>query len=190
MTDKYRLMRAEKANYPVKMMARVLGASRSGFYSRLAKGEPDDPWAGLRAEVERVWLESDRTFGARFVLAFLPEEFAGTTLYHVRKCMGELGIRGIAPNSKKRTTVPDEGTPARPTTTSSAPTWPIPSSSTCSTASSARLSAVSEDGLRAALDERIDETAGLGPCLVVSRALRRHEAAICVELDQLACGGA
>ena len=79
---------------------------------------------------------------------------------------------------------------SRPTTTSSAPTWPIPSSSTCSTASSAWLSAVSEDGLRAALDERIDETAGLGPCLVVSRALRRHEAAICVELDQLACGGA
>jgi hypothetical protein len=107
-TDKYRLMRAEKANYAVKMMSRVLKVSRSGFYSWLARGEPDDPWAGLRAEVKRVWLESDRTFGARLVLAFLPEELAGTTLYRVRKCMRELGIRGIAPNSKKRTTIPDE----------------------------------------------------------------------------------
>ena len=76
MTDRYRLMRAEKANYTVKMMARVLEVSRSGFYSWLSKGEPDDPWAGLREAVQRVWLESDRTFGARFVLAFLPEEFA------------------------------------------------------------------------------------------------------------------
>ena len=56
-------MRAEKDKYPVSMMARTLKVSRSGFYSWLAKGEPDDPWAGLRAEVERVWLGSDRTFG-------------------------------------------------------------------------------------------------------------------------------
>lgn len=46
------------------------------------------------------------------MLAFLPEEFAGTTLYRVRKCMKELGIRGIAPNSKKRTTIPNEDAPA------------------------------------------------------------------------------
>lgn len=99
-------MRAEKDSYPVKMMARVLEVSRSGFYSWLAKGEPDDPWAGLRAglraEMKRVWLESDRTFGARFVLAFLPEEFAGTTLYRVRKCMKELGIRGNRPELQRR----------------------------------------------------------------------------------------
>ena len=32
MSDRYRLMLAERANYDVKMMARVLGVSRSGFY--------------------------------------------------------------------------------------------------------------------------------------------------------------
>ena len=126
MTDKYRLMRAEKANYTVKMMARVLKVSRSGFYSWLARGEPDDPWAELRAEVKRVWLESDRIFGARSVLAFLPKEFAGTTLYRVRKCMKELGIRGIAPNSKKRTTIPDEAAPARPDLIKRDFTSPVP----------------------------------------------------------------
>ncbi|EEZ62285.1 hypothetical protein HMPREF0762_00383, partial [Slackia exigua ATCC 700122] len=102
-------MRAEKDSYPVKMMARVLEVSRSGFYSWLAKGEPDDPWAGLRAEVKRVWLESDRTFGARFVLAFLPEEFAGTTLYRVRKCMKELGIRGNRPELQEEGHDPRRG---------------------------------------------------------------------------------
>lgn len=35
-------------------------------------------------------------------------------LYRVRKCMKELGIRGIAPNSKKRTAILDEDAPARP----------------------------------------------------------------------------
>ena len=119
-------MRAEKGNYPVKMMARVLKVSRSGFYSWLARGEPDDPWARLRAEVKRVWLESDRIFGARSVLAFLPDEFAGTTLYRVRKCMRELGIRGIAPNSRKRTTIPDEGAPSRPDLVRRDFTSPVP----------------------------------------------------------------
>lgn len=126
MNDKYRLMRAEKANFTVKMMARALKVSRSGFYSWLAKGEPEDPWTGLREAVWRVWLESDRTFGARFVHAFLPDEFAGTTLYRVRKCMKELGIRGIAPNSKKRTTIPDEGAPARPDLVNRDFTSPVP----------------------------------------------------------------
>ena len=119
-------MRAEKGNYPAKMMARVLKVSRSGFYSWLARGEPDDPWARLRAEVKRVWLESDRIFGARSVLAFLPDEFAGTTLDRVRKCMRELGIRGIAPNSRKRTTIPDEGAPSRPDLVRRDFTSPVP----------------------------------------------------------------
>ena len=96
------------------MMARVPKASRSGSCSRLAKGGPDDPWADLREAVRRVRLESDRIFGARFVLAFLPEQFAGTTPCRVRKCMKELGIRGIAPSSKKRTTIPGGDAPARP----------------------------------------------------------------------------
>ena len=126
MTDKYRLVRAEKGNYPVKMMARVLEVARSGFYSWLSKGAPEDPWAGLREAVRRVWLESDRIFGARFVLAFLPEGFSGTTLYRMRKCMRELGIRGIAPNSRKRTTVPDEGAPERPDLVRRDFTSPVP----------------------------------------------------------------
>lgn len=33
-------MLAEKAEFPVKMMARVLGVSRSGFYSWLSNGCP------------------------------------------------------------------------------------------------------------------------------------------------------
>lgn len=108
-------MRAEKAHYPVTMMARVLKVSRSGFYSWLARGEPDDPWAGPREAVRRVWLESDRTFGARFVRAFLPAEFAGATLYRVRKLMRELGIRGVAPTPRSARRSPTRTRPPGPT---------------------------------------------------------------------------
>ncbi len=41
-------------------------------------------------------------------------EFAGTTRCRVRKCMSELGIRGICPNAPERTTVPDPEAPERP----------------------------------------------------------------------------
>lgn len=107
-------MEAERASFPVKMMARLLGVSRSGFYDWLARGDAPDPWSGLRERVRRLWVESDRTFGARMLRAMLPAEHERATLYRVRKLMRELGIRGVAPNSKKRTTVPDEGAPPRP----------------------------------------------------------------------------
>ena len=100
-------MLAEKAEFPVKMMARVLGVSRSGFYSWLSNGCPREDWSAEREAVRRVWLESDRRFGFRFVKCFLPGEFSGLTLYRVRRLMRELGIRGCTPNARKRTTIPD-----------------------------------------------------------------------------------
>ena len=107
-------MLAEKAEFPVKLMARVLGASRSGFYSWPANGCPEDDWSAEREAVRHAWLESDRRFGFRFVKRFLPGEFSGPTLYRVRKLMRGLGIRGCTPNAKKRTTIPDPKARPRP----------------------------------------------------------------------------
>lgn len=125
MSQRYELILEEKANFPVKMTARLLRVSRSGFYSWLARRR-GDPWAGLRGEVERIWLESGRRFGARSVLHTLPPEFDGTTLYRVRKVMRELGIRGIRANRRKRTTVPDEGAASRPDLVGRDFTSPVP----------------------------------------------------------------
>ena len=60
---RYRLMLEEKAGFPVSLMARILGVSRSGFYSWLANGCPEDDWSAERDAVMRVRLESDRRFG-------------------------------------------------------------------------------------------------------------------------------
>lgn len=107
MSERYALMHAEKANYPVKMMARLLEVSRSGFYEWEKRGGPADKWAAARDAVARVWLESDGRFGFRLVRAAMPEEFSHLTLYRVRKLMRELGMRGCTPNASKRTTIRD-----------------------------------------------------------------------------------
>ena len=91
------------------MMARLLEVSRSGFYSLLTNVASTDDWGHVRDAVERVWLESDRRFGARMVHAFLPPELGTVTLYRVHKCMRELGTRGVTPNAKKCNMIPDEG---------------------------------------------------------------------------------
>lgn len=41
-------MLAEKAGFLVKMMARVLGVSRSGFYAWLARSRSEDDWSAER----------------------------------------------------------------------------------------------------------------------------------------------
>lgn len=120
-------MDAEKANHSVTLMARVLGVSRSGYYAWASRpGAGADPWAGLRAEVERVWLASERRYGARSVLHALPGAFAGTTLYRVRKVMRELGIQGVHPRTRRSTTKADPDAPGRPDLVRRDFTSPVP----------------------------------------------------------------
>lgn len=107
-------MEAERANYPIAMMARLLCVSRSGFYSWLKRPESEDPWCDLRVQIERLWLESDKVFGARKIHARLPVSESDATLYRVRKCMQELGIAGCQPRSSKKTTIPDPNAVKRP----------------------------------------------------------------------------
>ena len=53
------------------MMARLLGVSRSGYYSWVDAGGPRDPLAGLKDVVMGLWADSDGTFGWRRVKAEL-----------------------------------------------------------------------------------------------------------------------
>ncbi len=114
MAERYRLMLAEKGSFPVKMMAGVLEVSRSGFYSWLKNGAPEDGWPDVRDAVLRTWKESGCRLGARFIRCLLPAEHSATTLCGIRKCMRELGIRGCTPFKSKRTAIPDESAKPKP----------------------------------------------------------------------------
>ncbi|MBP3884288.1 MAG: hypothetical protein J6D54_05050 [Olsenella sp.] len=54
-------MRTERANHAATMMARLPGVSALGFYAWLKRGEDDDPWVALKAEMERVGLRRRRS---------------------------------------------------------------------------------------------------------------------------------
>ena len=128
----------EEAEHPIRMMARILGVSRSGFCSWLAGGCPEDDWSAEREAVRRVRLKPDRRFGFRFVKRFLPAEFSGLSLYRVRNLMRELGIRGRTPNVRKRTVAPDPKGPTWCGATSPAPSPPTSSWATSRTCAPAR----------------------------------------------------
>jgi len=117
-SEKFTLMHAEKATFTIELMARLLGVSRAGYYA----------WAGRRdtlssATARRLWLsgvikqihaDSHGVNGFRRVLAELGRRGIAASEGLVRKIMRELGIFGIQPRSKKRTTIPAEDVVTRP----------------------------------------------------------------------------
>lgn len=107
-------MKAEKANYPVAMMARLLHVSRSGFYEWLKRPKVEDSWGDIRTKIEKLWLDSDKVFGGRQIYSKLIAKNNDVTLYRVRKCMAELGIAGCQPRSLKKTTIQDPNAQKRP----------------------------------------------------------------------------
>lgn len=118
MSEKFTLMHAEKATFTIELMARLLGVSRAGYYA----------WAGRRdtlpaSTARRVWLsgviaqihaDSHGVNGFRRVLAELGRQGIAASEGLVRKIMRDLGIFGIQPRSKKRTTIPAEDVVTRP----------------------------------------------------------------------------
>jgi len=109
-------MHVEKANFRVTMMARLLEVSRSGFYDWLTRQlDPgSDPWAALKERTEELWKKSKCRHGVRRIHKDLLALGIGVTAYRVRKCMRELGICGIQPRARKRTTIPSEDAASRP----------------------------------------------------------------------------
>ena len=113
MTAKYRLMDEEKANYPVNVMARLLGVCRQGYYQWTKA--PSSPRHGdLRVVIMGLWEASDKRHGARRIRVELAAKGIDVSLWLVRKLMAELHIAGIQPRASKRTTIPDPGAPTRP----------------------------------------------------------------------------
>jgi putative transposase len=95
-------MQAEKANYPVQRMARLLRVSRSGFYawrrrnlsggSARAAGQ-----AELDEKVRQVHTDSNGTYGAPRVQAVLARNGTGVDRKTVASSMRRQGLEGISP---------------------------------------------------------------------------------------------
>ena len=97
-------------------MAKVLDVSRSGYYSWENRQliPAADPWLGLKQRILDIWNAKKKRHGAKRIHVDLADAGISVTLYRVRKCMRELGISGIQPRAKKRTTIPASDAEARP----------------------------------------------------------------------------
>jgi transposase InsO family protein len=95
-------MEAEKANYPVQRMARLLGVSRSGFYAwRRRRQSESSARAVERAEldvkVRKAHTESYGTYGAPRIHADLSRNGTGVDRKTVAASMRRQGLEGISP---------------------------------------------------------------------------------------------
>lgn len=100
----FRFIDAEKDNFDVAVMCRVLGVSRSGYYAwaRRSPSERALANATLVEEIRRVHAESDGTYGSRRVHAELCREGHEVNHKRIERLMRVEGIQGAYVPPKRR----------------------------------------------------------------------------------------
>ncbi len=105
----FRLIDAEKAHYPVAMLCRMLGVSKSGYYSW--RGRPPSNRsrqdAALTEKIREVHTRSRETYGYPRVHAELRSLGIGCGRRRVARLMRVAGLRGCMRGKKRRTTRSD-----------------------------------------------------------------------------------
>lgn len=116
--DAYELISLEKANYPVSLMCRVLGVSRSGYYAWLKRGpskrEVED--LSLLSEIEAIHERSRGTYGSPRVVAELKDKAFQVGRRRVARLMRENGLTARFKRPFRRTTEVDPALPVTPNT--------------------------------------------------------------------------
>lgn len=118
MTDKYELIAAEKANYPVVKMCDWIAVSRSGFYDWVARGRTPGPAARRRSRLARLvdaaFISSRGTYGARRIVVVLRNSGERVSARLVGELMADAGLKACQPRPWRRTTLPAGAAPASP----------------------------------------------------------------------------
>lgn len=104
-------MHAEKSNFTISRMARLLAVSRSGYYAWVGRKPSKRTIRQERIEQKVAWFhgESDEVSGAPRILVDLRADGETISRKTVAKTMRMLGLRGICPKRWKTTTVTDVG---------------------------------------------------------------------------------
>ena len=103
----FRFVAAEKTNYPISLMCRMLGVSRSGIHAweRRAPSERDVADACLVERIAEIHRESRQTYGARRVHRALRHRGVRVGRKRVERLMRREQISGLVPKRYRRTTI-------------------------------------------------------------------------------------
>jgi putative transposase len=102
----YRLIEAERTSFPVQLMCRMLGVSRSGYYDWRDRppSERDREDAALSGKIREIHERSRRTYGSPRVHAELRALGTRCGRKRVARLMREAGLEGCLRGRRKRTT--------------------------------------------------------------------------------------
>jgi putative transposase len=103
----FRFIAAEKAEYPISLLCRVLGVSRSGFHAweRRPPSDRDLGDAWLLERIRELHRESRHTYGARRVHRALRHRGVRVGRKRVERLMRLAGLSGLVPKRYRRTTI-------------------------------------------------------------------------------------
>lgn len=112
----FKLIDAEKANYPVSVLCRVLHVSRSGYYDWKDRppSKRDRENATLTEKITEVHNESRRIYGYPRVHAELRALGVRCSRKRVARLMRKAGLQGCIRGGRKRTTRRDKDAVAAP----------------------------------------------------------------------------
>jgi putative transposase len=114
--SRYAFVAAEKAEYRVARVCRVVGVSRSGFYAQLRRGPSAHAEEDLELtrRIRSIHQESRGTYGAPRVHAELAAQGIRTSRKRVARIMREQDLSGQRGRRRVRTTVVDKKAPVAP----------------------------------------------------------------------------
>jgi putative transposase len=107
-TDAYRFIAAEKANYPISLMSRMLGVSRQAFHAweRRPPSQRALEDAFLVERIREIHRAARGVYGARRIHAELRlGHGVRVSRKRVERLMREAGISGLVPRRRGRTTI-------------------------------------------------------------------------------------
>lgn len=103
---RFRFIHAEKANYPVRVMCRVLKVSTSGYYASLER-EPSTRQREderLKVHIGAIHVRSRGTYGRERVGRQLLREAVEVGKQRIARLMREMGLQGLPRKRFRRTT--------------------------------------------------------------------------------------
>ena len=114
-TRRYRFIGREVGDFPVAVLCRVCGVSRSSYYAWAKKGGgPEQATideAILANQIFDIWKRSRRRYGAPRITAQLWRDGVPASRKRVARLMVELGIAGLCGRKKLQTTERDRTRP-------------------------------------------------------------------------------
>jgi transposase InsO family protein len=102
----FRLIHAERAQFPVAVSCRILGVSRSGYYRWLGAKPSEQTQSDTRlsAEVREIYREHSGRYGSPRVQRELAARGHRVSRKRVARLMQQQGLRGRVPRRFRRTT--------------------------------------------------------------------------------------